>query len=160
MVAELVKIRDRIVENNKDCPTSQLQVQVSFHCLFAWYLTINVLKLLEPTTFSSTYLTSLKLMFSLLTFPTFLSFILISVSLFLVFGNLPLCSRLFLQIHYYYFSETLDHNAFPITEGSQCNHDLLSFTHKDEGNDPTIISMTWVWVGFIVVKDEFLLMNP
>lgn len=45
---------------------------------------------------------------------------------------------MFLQIYKYYFSETLQH-IFPTGDDSQYNNDLLYSTHKDEGNDPTIL---------------------
>lgn len=128
--------------------------------LFVWYLTIKFLKLFEPTIFSSIYFISLKLMFSLLTFPIFLPFVLISLfSLFPGFGNLPLCSRLFVQIHYYYISEILLHNTFLPVKAHRVIMIYCPSPNKDESNDPTIISKLWVWIGCLVVKGGFSLMN-
>lgn len=99
-------------------------------------------------------------MFSLLTFPIFLPFVLISLfSLFPGFGNLPLCSRLFLQIHYYYISEILLHNTFLPVKAHRVIMIYCPSPNKDESNDPTIISRLWVWIGCLVVKGGFSLMN-
>lgn len=124
-----------------------------------WYVTTKLVKLLGPTIFSSTYFTSHKLMLSLLIFPTFLPFVLISV--FPLFWNLPLYSRVCLQINHYYFSEIMNYNAFlPVKVHSVIMNYCPLHSRMKIMIQKLLEDHEWVFVGFLVVKDGFSLMNP